>query len=54
MKMDRYKIEIVKLKNEDGGGYYRRYDYTWLWVTLIATVVLVVLLVLLYDPWYWY
>ena len=51
-------VQLLKndliLGNEDGGGYYRRYDYTWLWVTLIATVVLVVLLVLLYDPWYWY
>ena len=51
-------VQLLKndliLGNEDGGGYYRRYDYTWLWITLIATVVLVVLLVLLYDPWYWY
>ena len=43
------------LGNEDGGGYYR-YDYTWLWLTLIAVVVLVVLLVVAYssDWWWWY
>lgn len=42
--------------NEDGGGYYRAYDYTWLWITLIACVVLVVILVVAYagDWWYWY
>ncbi|MCK4836405.1 MAG: hypothetical protein KAT17_07200 [Candidatus Aminicenantes bacterium] len=53
-------IQLLKndliLGNEDGGGYYRRYDYTWLWITLIVVVVLVVIMVVAYssDWWYWY
>jgi hypothetical protein len=57
---DDIHVQLLKndliLGNEDGGGYYRRYDYTWLWITLIVTVILVVILVIAYsgDWWYWY
>jgi hypothetical protein len=53
-------VQLLKndliLGNEDGGGYYRRYDYTWLWITLITCAILIVILVLVYsgDSWYWY
>ncbi len=53
-------VQLLKndliLGNEDGGGYYRRYDYTWLWITLIACAILIVILVIAAgsDWWYYY
>ena len=49
-----YDVHVTLLGNEDGGGQYRRYDYTWLWITLITTVILVVILVIAYSGDWWY